>query len=299
MMQVTFTNALGNSVTLGPGTNYLINKVDGLDSPDTDLQTQRAPFQDGDTWIDELLNARAFVVTGQITLPQDLLGLAEARNSLMSVISPKYGPGVLEIKNDRTTLKLYATPNPGCKFAWKDGSTPWQAYQITWTANDPYFYDLTSTTQNLLQATALFKFPVYATDPKWRWPVGTPKAFATVNVNDTINCLNTGHAPTPFNAQINGACVNPMIYNLTTGEFLKFQITLYTGDQIAVSTVFGRKTVYLTRAGQAAVNGLGYLALGSSFFDLQLGDNNIQFSDDSHSNTAVLVLTYSNRYLGM
>jgi hypothetical protein len=296
MMQIQYTNPNGGSVLLGTGTSYGITKHEGLDAPDLDLQTQKAPFQDGDTWIDKRFNPRQVTVTGWILLAQQLAAIDAARASLQAVVNPDLGPGVLTVTNNLGSKILNAIPNPGPKFAWKSGAQPWQAYQLGFTCDDPYYYDLTSATYRFFQVTTLFAMPIGV---GWAWPQGTGAAFAGVQGSRSQLLTNVGTAPTPISCVISGPCVIPTVKNTTTGQYITLNLTLNQGDQVAFNTAFGKKTVTLTRFNQAPVNAMGYLVSGSTFFSLPVGSNYIQFSDTSNSTTAQLSLTFSNRYQGI
>lgn len=297
MMQIQYTNPNGGSVLLGTGTSYGITKHEGLDAPDLDLQTQKAPFQDGDTWIDKRFNARQVTVTGWILLAQQLAAIDAARASLQAVVNPDLGPGILTVTNNLGSKILNAIPNPGPKFAWKSGAQPWQAYQLGFTCDDPYFYDQTPTVLTFKVATGGKSFPITS---GWSWPLGVGAPFATLAGGSRTQIINNvGTAPTPFSFVFSGPATNPKVTSNTTGQFIKLGLTLAAGDVVAVSTAFGKKTVTLTRVGQSPVNAMGYLVTGAVFFSLNPGTNSITYGDDTSSTASSLVLTYSNRYQGI
>ena len=297
MMLISYTNPNGGSVSLGTGTVYGITKHDGFDSPDLDLQTQKAPFQDGDTLIDQLFKPRLVVIQGWILLAQQLAAIDNARASLLSVINPKLGAGVLSVTNNIGTKILNAIPAPGPKFAWKSGAQPWQAYQLQFTADDPYFYDASPTAVTFKIATGGKSFPI---GTGWSWPLGVGAPFAILAGGARTQIIsNVGTALTPVSFVFAGAATNPKVTNSTTGQFIKLSLTLGSGDIVTVNTAFGKKTVTLTRAGQSPVNAMGYLVNGSQFFSLTYGPNAITYSDDTSSTASSLALTYSNRYVGI
>lgn len=294
MTLITYTNPSGVSVTFGPGTVFGITSVDGLDAPDSDSQAQKAPYQDGDTWIDELFQTREVTVEGWILIPQNLDAIAVQRRVLESIINAKQGPGTLLVNKDGFAFKLTAQPSPGPKFKWKSGKNPWQGYSVNWICHDPYFYDPTPTVNTFTISVPLFVMPVGV---GWAWPVAGAR-FSSVSTQSVLVCNNTGDVVTPVVFTLTGPATNPKVTNQATNEFLKFSVTLAAGDYITCSTAFGAKTVTLVTAG-VPTNGMGKLANGSTFWSLAQGANSIKFSDDSGSTTAVLSLTFSNRYIGM
>lgn len=295
MRILTYTNPSGTSLTLGAGTDYHIDSLEGIDAGGADDQTQKAPFQDGVTWVDTLLTARTVHVQGHI-ISRDLTSIFAHRNELLGVLNPKLGPGTLSLTYDGGIKILNAIPSPGPQFKNKHFKSPFQEYLATFKAHDPFWYD-----QNPTTSTFMISVPLFSSDggvASWRWPAAGV-AFSSRNPLSVLVLNNSGHVLAPVSAIITGPAVNPKILLQNTGQYLKFNTTLAAKDQIQVSTAFGKKSVVLARFSQAPVNGMSLLAVGSQFFSLGLGDNTLQFSDDSSSTTASMQFTYSNRYTGV
>lgn len=295
MIAFTYTNPANLSISGGPGTQLSITKFDGLDAPDTDTQAQKAPYQDGDTWLDERYKPRSITIEGSILLPQNLQASRAVMRSMLAIINSTLGPGTLTVQTDNNTFVMTAQPTPGPKFAWKPGNQPYFKYQILLVCHDPYLYDVTPTVDTFTISLGAFSFPIGV---GWAWPVAGA-VFSTQATNSAIIANNTGDTVTPITVALGGPCVNPKVTNQTTGLYVKLNLTLSAGDMVTFSTAFGRKTITLTRSGTAPVNAMGYLANGSQFWSLIQGLNSVRFSDDSGSTASVLTLTFSNRYIGM
>ena len=107
------------------------------------------------------------------------------------------------------------------------------------------------------------------------------------------SAINKGQVEAPVIIRIVGACVNPMIRNITTGEFIGFKdLTMVAGDELIIDTTFGKKKVELN--GQNVFNKLDF---ASTFFNLIKGANNIDFTDDSASQEASIHFIYRNLYI--
>ena len=107
------------------------------------------------------------------------------------------------------------------------------------------------------------------------------------------SAFNQGQVEAPVIIRINGACVNPMIRNLTTGEFIGFKdLTMNASDELIIDTTFGQKKVELN--GQNVFNKLDF---ASTFFNLIKGKNTIDFTDASASNEASIQFIYRNLYV--
>ena len=120
-----------------------------------------------------------------------------------------------------------------------------------------------------------------------------PVIFGNIIPNQFAN--NEGQAEAPVTIKISGACINPVITNVTTGEFIKFKDLVMTQtDELLIDTTFGQKRVELND-----VNVFNKLDFSSTFFNLIKGENEIDFSDDSGSNTATILFIYRNLFISI
>lgn len=105
--------------------------------------------------------------------------------------------------------------------------------------------------------------------------------------------VNSGQVAAPVVIKIVGACVNPRIDNESTGEFIKFKnLTMVATDTLEIDTTFGQKKVLLN--GQNVFNKLDF---SSTFFNLKIGENLIEFTDDTGSTTATIHFIYRNLFI--
>jgi hypothetical protein len=95
----------------------------------------------------------------------------------------------------------------------------------------------------------------------------------------------------------NGPSTNPRIVNADTLEYIRLNTTLATGDTFTVDTTFGNKTVTLNQGG-IVKNGIAFLDIGSTFFQLEPGSNVVYFEDDAVASTATATMTWTERYVG-
>jgi hypothetical protein len=107
------------------------------------------------------------------------------------------------------------------------------------------------------------------------------------------SALNAGQAEAPVVIEIKGACVNPSITNETTGEFIAFRdLTMTAGQTLIIDTTFGQKKVELD--GENVFNKLDF---NSTFFNLTIGENIIDFSDETGNPDATINFIYKNLYV--
>lgn len=160
----------------------------------------------------------------------------------------------------------------------------WQKCQLQFEALNPFWYSEQEIVETFQAVESLFTFP-------FEMSAAAPVNFGNILPNNIAE--NTGHAFAPVTIFIYGACVNPRIDNITTGEYLKFNnLTMVADDTLEIKTAFGEKGVWLN--GQSIFNKLDF---NSTFFSLQPGQNEIQFTDETNSTTSSIHFIYKPLYL--
>lgn len=121
-----------------------------------------------------------------------------------------------------------------------------------------------------------------------------PVLFGNIRPNNIA--INQGQVPAPVTIRIEGACMNPKITKIINGveaAYIKFNnLTMGAYQRLEIETAFGQKGVWLD--GQSIFNKLDF---SSDFFSLDVGPNEIEFSDESGNRTASIHFIYKNLYL--
>src|SRR5690606_12041463 len=138
--RVVFTNALNQSVELTNRAPFVLSAIDGLGDVDANVQTQKAPYQDGSTPVDVVLNERPIPI--EITIladnPQEVQRM---RSLLASVFNPKWGEGTLRYENDYAIREIKAIPEhiPTFPSGEKNRGYTFQRSMIDLICPDPYW----------------------------------------------------------------------------------------------------------------------------------------------------------------
>ena len=160
----------------------------------------------------------------------------------------------------------------------------WQKVQLTFEANNPFWYSPNEIIETFKSVEPMFDFP-------FAMSAVNPVIFGTM-IPAKI-AINDGQVEAPMTIRIAGACVNPEIINETTGEFIRFKnLTMISTDILEIDTTFGQKKVLLN--GQNVFNKLDF---NSTFFNLVQGENTIDFNDQTGSTTASIHFIYRNLYI--
>lgn len=111
------------------------------------------------------------------------------------------------------------------------------------------------------------------------------------------NIYNDGHDDTAIEVVFKGPAINPKILNSTTGEFIQVNRELTSEDTLYITTSYRNKKVEIER-NEIRSNAFNYIDLDSTFFNLKVGDNLIEYSTESLEPKGVSI-KYNNRYLGV
>jgi hypothetical protein len=281
MQRIIFTNTKGQSVELKSSAPFLLQSIDGLGDVDADTQTQKSPFQDGSTYIDSVLQERA--ISLEIVILADKSTLLEKRQYLASVFNPKLGKGVLRYENGEIIREIEAVPDGVPVFpSGKENRGPtFQKALVNLLCPNPFWKSPEITEEPTFEP--LFQFPFEG-------------VFEIGMQRDNRIIVNDGDAPTPVFIEFHGPAVNPKITNKTTGEFIKVNQTLQEGEVMKIDTTPGKKSVYFVQPDGTARNVFNWIDLESTFFQLVVGENEIEYSADSDIQGAVVNIKYHKLY---
>ncbi len=280
METLTFINAKGDSISFD-GVSFSLVSVNGLGDVEADNQTQKSPFQDGSTLIQTLLNER-FVDLEFIVRGVDYQQVSERRREFSKVTNPKLGKGTLRYDNGFLVREIDAVAESVPVFP--DGENRGNRHQrgmLTFLCPSPYWKSTSITEEPTFES--LFQFPFEGT-----FEMGIQRDQRTI--------INDGDAPAPIYVEFYGAATNPVITNLTTGEFIKVNQTLNEGEFMRVDTTDGRKTVEFVSSDGTVTNVFNWIDLDSTFFKLAIGENIIEYSADSDIQGAIVNIRYSKLY---
>src|SRR5690625_1401034 len=101
MPKLIYTNELGQSIEFSNRKPFILENVEGLGDIEADIQTQKAPYQDGETHIDTVLEPR------YIDLEISVVGsnVDELRRYLSRVMNPKIS-GTLRYEDEEVVREI-------------------------------------------------------------------------------------------------------------------------------------------------------------------------------------------------
>lgn len=284
MDSITITNQKRKSITLGRQAPYFLETIDGVGSVDVSMQSQKAPYQDGSTYIDNILENRALSIEGMIITKGDPDALLAARRRIQRVLNPKTGEVTITYQqgNQAKEIKGIAESTPVFPGGQGNKGLYYQKYLLHLLCHQPFWLDSYTESKEIITWLGGLTFP---------WILPTRFAMKGPPI---INIVNKGDVQTPVRIEFKGPATNPKISNRTTGEYIQVRRELAYGDVLIITTDFGAKRVEIN--GQNVFN---WIDLDSSFWQLQPGDNIIEYTSDVPVEPAAVLISYRNRYVGV
>lgn len=102
---------------------------------------------------------------------------------------------------------------------------------------------------------------------------------------------NSGDSDAGVTITITGPCNIPRVTNTTTGEYIKWNSNVTSGQTLVIDT--NDATVYLNGA-----SAIQYLDIGSTFWKLISGTNVVESTENGLATSASIEITWQDQYVG-
>jgi hypothetical protein len=268
--------------------NHQIESFPLIGGEDANMITTKIWNQHGNTFVNsymesfegELIFALYQADLSELEITEQRKAVTNVCNPLNGIVTMKVSLNSGEVFNRDITF----TSAPIFPTGFENRNNIWQKVQLIYEANSPFWYAEEEIVESFQGAEPLFQFPfeMSPTDP-----------IIFGNVIPSKIATNEGQVEAPVIIEIYGSCVNPRIENETTNEFIAFKdLTMNANDTLVIDTTFGQKKVELN-----GVNVFNKLDFSSTFFNLKIGENSIDFTDESGSTTATILFIYKNLYI--
>lgn len=261
---------------------YIIEKFDSPTNQNVKMNTSTGARSIGDKLESQQVEGKIMTIRGV------LMGDAAAkRKKMLHIIAPLM-KGTL-IFNDKYTLDVYPKETPTVE---RYSDHP--AFSFILYAPYPYWRTKDGSTVMLLGLQKHFRFPWNISDP-------SPFRFSTFTKTAYTNVYNAGDAPTQWKATIlaKTALRNPVVENITTGDYVKVFCTLDIGEQLCIDTRGDEITVTLIDADGVETDGFMHLDINSTAFVLGVGDNLIRTGADGESYAMYATMEYRTNVAGV
>lgn len=174
--------------------------------------------------------------------------------------------------------------------------------QISVICNDPYFKALVDIVTDISQVVGNFTFPFAfgANGVIDQTTTDNAIEFSTIDEARMVTVVNKGEIPNGVIIEVNavGGISNLRFYNVTTNESFAINVEMQLGDKLIINTNKGNKRIYLTHNG-VTTNYINHIVMGSSWFQLEVGDNVMTYEADAGAEFATVIFRQTMEYEGV
>ena len=283
MFTLTVERKDGKRLTLTSFQSAYKVKYTGLGPVDANIITSALGMVDGDKYNGSRVPSRNIVLTVYISG-----NVEQNRIRLYQYFAPK---SYVKLYYANGTREVYAE-------GYVESNEPNQfsatcSNQISIICPSPYLSAINAIVQDIASTLDLFEFP-FAIDE-----VG--KEFSTLDGSAYVNMHNSGDVSTGaiFRIFAQSPVTGANIYNAMTNEFFKIDGTLDAGDTVTINTNAGSKRLTITKRSGEVVNALHRKAEGSTWLQLDIGDNYIAYAADDGASFMSVSVEYNNLFVGV
>lgn len=264
-------------------TDYQVISIEGLNPPNAKISTTMSANADGVKFKSSKLEARNLVLTIKIN------GDVE-KNRLQ--LYQFFGTGryckIYYSNNSRNVFCEGHIETIECNLFVIN-----EQMQISILCENPYLFALQNIVSDISKTFANFEFP-FAIEKEGI-------EFSLFDLYRQATVINSGEVVTgmiiTLQARTNNI-INPVIYNVETGEFMKLNITMNDGDIIVINTNTNKKSVKKIIDG-IIYNALNSLDKNSTWLNLQLGNNLFTYTSDSNEEFLDVTFEHSHLFEGV
>ncbi len=283
MDEIVITNKNGESITLGNQSPYFLETIDGVGEVPVAIESQKAPKQDGSTYLGNVLDNRAISIEGTIITKGSPDAVLAARRLMQRVLNPKMDAVTIRYYQRGQAKEITGIAETTPVFPGGQGSKGlyYQKYLIHLLCHQPFWLDtyFESREMSYLMGGVQFRLRL-------------PTLFSYRGFKR--RAINGGDVAAPVEIEFKGPAVNPTVSNETTGEFIRVNRELAEDDVLTINTAFGKKHVKIN--GQNAFN---YIDLDSVFCKLAPGENILSYESNNDSIKTQVTVKWKNRYVGI
>ncbi len=263
--------------------------INGLGDVASENQLQKAPFQDGSTYIDSVLQVRPIDIEF-IIRAENYGEVAKKRSEVAAITNPKLGLGTLRYENEYSIKEIQALVENVPIFPDKNNrASKWQKGIVSFICPNPYWLDQQKTEQLVVWEGGL------------EFPLELPTFFAELSNNKSKILVNNGDVEAPIFITFNGPATAPIrVSNVTTGKFIQVNQNLQSGERLEINTSFGQKRVTKVLTDGTKQNAFYYIKIPeSNFFGLDVGNNLIEYSTGADYESAGVTISWNDRFVGV
>lgn len=292
----------GRTLAMGPGLDIDITKVSGLESSELEISTSDNALVDGVSVDGKKIGKRIIHIEAKFKSGRNN---PENRAAVIKFFNPKY-TGKALITNMGISRNIEYELE-GWTFAEQKNLDTSLGIIVDLMCPDPYMLNVDNFGKNMAHYTKQFHFPwhslaVRCTD-KNQYPEkarglmlgGMIMGYRTLRKEVVL--ANDGDVSTGVQIQFiakRGAVKNPKITSVKTGKFMRVVCDMVAGDIVLIDTDPHHQVIELN-----GVNYYHHIDRRSEPFELEIGDNYLEYDADENYTNLDVNLYYRPKYLGV
>jgi len=290
---ITYQSPEGLELTIGEGRLILLS-AEGLEAPALRLAIAKGAGMNGAISASMRIEPRRIAVEALLDLRDlDEIGIANERSSICCAMRATDAYGTLTVQRAGRTRRIEALPASAPAFAKKRWNEAWQRVRLEFVCPRPFFRSIEPVVSSVRYYASLTEFGEEGIELPLE---GFEVARIEHSGERTVTIQNDGNEAAPVRIRFTGPMVNPYIKNNTTNEVIRISQMIRAGEYLEIDTEPGRRQIRLFQNG-AERNGMHYLDLASTFWQLAQGENEIELGDESAGEGSEAFFEFSSHYL--
>ena len=293
----------GKTLRMGPGEDIDITAVTGLESSELDISTSDNALVDGASVDGKKIKPRPIHIEASFKSNKNN---PENRANVIKFFNPKYTGKALITNMGMSRNIEYELE--GWTFASVRNMDNKLKILVDLLCPDPYMLNVDNYGKNMANISALFAFPwrmlsTRMTSGKLDYPDkargmllgGMTMGYRTLYKEVVL--ANDGDVPTGVQIQFvatRGPVTNPKITNTGTGQYMRVNVAMQQGDILLIDTNDRHQVITLN-----GVNYYQHIDRRSEPFQLDVGDNYLEYDADENYTNLDVNLFYTPKYLGV
>ncbi len=283
----------GLTLTIGEGRLMLLS-AEGLEAPEMQITIAKGPGMDGAIALAQRIEPRRIVLEALLDFEGlDEAGMAEERAAICTALCPAREGGTISVRRGGRARSIEALPARAPVFAKKRWNEAWQALRLEFVCPRPFFRSIEPVVSSVRYYASLTEFGEEGIEFAKE---GYEFSSIEHSGERTTTIINDGNEQSPVRIRFTGPMVNPYIKNNTTNEVIRISQMIRAGEYLEIDTEPGRRSIRLFQNG-AEQNGMHYLDLASTFWQLAPGENVIELGDESAGEGSEAFFEFYGHYL--
>ncbi len=292
----------GKTLLMGPGEDIDINAVTGLESSELEISTSDNALVDGASVDGKKIKPRAIHIEASFKSNKDN---AANRAAVIKFFNPKYtGKALITCMGVSRNIEYELE---GWTFKKTKNVDQKLGIIVDLLCPDPYMLNVDNFGKNMANITPLFAFPWMMLsrrasgkldyNPKARGLLLGGATMGYRTLHKEVVLANDGDVSTGVQIQFiatRGEVTNPKITSTLTGQYMRVNIVMQQGDVLLIDTNERHQVITLN-----GVNCYQKIDRKSEPFQLDVGDNYLEYDADVNYTNLDVNLFYTPKYLGV